>query len=75
MFYYVRAGTCAANSTDSHVQARTAPQTAGRSASATGLTGTGNDDAKKTQPDPSRALWVLERTTGIPHPIHPLPAP
>ncbi len=71
-YMYVRQGSRAAKSTDTHVQL---PEAAGRSTSAAGFTGTGNNDAGTTQPDPPAHSWMLKHATGIAHPILPPPTP
>lgn|SRR5271157_1309553 len=68
-YMYVPIGSPAANSTDSRVQARTAPETAGRSTAATWLTNTGKEDAVPLSQIVARP-WFLKHTTGVARPVH-----
>ena len=52
IYMYVRRAIRAADPADSHVQARSAPKTAGRSTSGRRVPSSGNDRASTTQPDP-----------------------
>jgi len=68
---YVRTGPRAANSTDSHVQARTAPQNRRQQRNSHWITGTGNGTGT-AQAENSRVHGMLRHTTGMAHLIHPL---
>jgi hypothetical protein len=71
---YVRVGPFTADPTDSHVQARTAPQTRRQKHLGAGFTSTGNDSAGPPAIS-SRALGMLRHTTGIAGPMHPPSTP
>ena len=62
---YVRAGSSTADPADSHVQARTAPQTRRQKQPGTGFTDTADDGAGTTQPSlPAHHIERIYTKTG-----------
>jgi hypothetical protein len=72
---YVPAGSRAANSTDSYVQARTAPRNRRQKPLNRRMHRRRKDGSRTTYPETSPTPGMLKHTTGLPHPIHPPSTP